>query len=102
MKPDAETKQELTDAEALKQMTDTRGWGIARESLVNRILDLQNINNVDTTSIETMSVDLKARKMAADMLFVWLKSDVEGRIEQQENTAAALLDKDKDDFVQRS
>lgn len=80
---DRETQKVLTDGEELAMMAKSRGWGIAREMLVDKILDLQNIHNVDDTSIDKVLADIKARKLAAQILFEF-KNAVEGKVEQYE------------------
>lgn len=101
MEVDNETKKELSDVEHIRLMTETKGWQLAYAALTNKILDLQNINNVDVTNVDTMVIDLKARKMAAEMLFDWAKSGIYGRIEQAENAKDALIDKPDSDFITR-
>lgn len=90
---DRETQQALTDGEELQQMSQGRGWGIARQMLVDKILDLQNIHNVDdaSASIDNMVIDIKSRKAAVAVLYEWLKQ-VEGRVEQHKNNKEMLLD----------
>lgn len=101
MKPDKDTATELTDAEHLSMMTQGKGWSIAYHKLTEAILDLQNINNVDTSSIESMTVDLKARKIAADMLFNWVKRDIYGTVEQAEVAKQALMNEQDNTYIGR-
>lgn len=81
-KLDAETKKVLTDAENLQLMTEHAGWGIARQKLVDKINDLQFIQNVDKTSPEKALLDITARQYAVDILFGFLKEDIEGSVDQ--------------------
>lgn len=101
MDPDDETKKVLTNAEHLRLMTEGQGWEIARAKLIDKILDLQNINNIDVASPEAMMVDVKARKMAVDLLFGWLRVDVEGAIVQAAHTAQALANHGAESFIDR-
>lgn len=101
MHVDNETKVELTAAEHIRQMTESEGWAIVYAKLTDKILDLQNINNVDDSSPEKAIADMKARKMAAGILFQWAKQEVYGRLEAQTNTQAALADKEEVDYVDR-
>lgn len=98
---DPETKKELSDGEEVANLLDSRGWGIVKTKLDNRIIDLQNINNLDGDKPETLSIQLAARKMASDLLFVWLTSDVYGYAEQQKANAEMLLDPKDNSYVDR-
>jgi hypothetical protein len=98
---DIETKKELSDGEEVSNLLESRGWGIIKPRLDNRIIDLQNINNLDDTKPETLSIQLAARKMASDLLFAWLQSDVYGYAEQQKVNAQSLIEKDDTGFVDR-
>lgn len=90
---DRDTQEVLTDGEELSQMAQSRGWGIARGMLVEKILDLQNIHNVDeaSASIDNVVIDIKSRKAAVAVLYAWLK-EVEGRVEQHTNNKEMMAD----------
>lgn len=78
----------LTEAEHVKNMTTSDGWRIIKPKLDQRILDLQNIANLDMEKPETLSVQLAGRILAAELIFAWLKADVYGVIEQAEANKA--------------
>lgn len=99
---DAETKEILSDGEEVRLLTESRGWGVIKSKLEGRILDLQNINNLDIDKPETLSIQLLARKMAVDEIWAWLKADVYGFAEQQTTNAQALIDIEKSGFIDRS
>ena len=80
---DTETQKILTDADHVEAMTTSKGWELVKSKLDIRILDLQNINNLDTTDVTTLSAQLAARKMTSEILYAWLKDDIYGFIEQQ-------------------
>lgn len=82
---DQETQQILSEGEELLNMTYSRGWAIARERLVNRIMDLQSVLNVDDdpASIANILADIKGRKMAIDVLKAFLL-DIEGSAAQHQ------------------
>jgi hypothetical protein len=82
-------------------MLTGRGWGIVKTKLDSKILDLQNINNLDFTSEQTVLFDLRARKMAADILFQWLKDDVYGFADQQAANTIAMMDAPDNGFIER-
>lgn len=84
---DPEEKKLLSDAEEVANMLQSRGWGYVREKLDARILDLQNIHNIDMTKVDTLSVQLAARVLAVEQIVGWLKADVYGFVEQQVGNA---------------
>lgn len=96
---DPETKKELSDGEEVANLLESRGWDVVKTKLDNRIIDLQNINNLDGDKPETLSIQLAARKMASDLLFGWLTSDVYGFAEQQKANAEMLLDPKDTSFI---
>ena len=85
---DAETKQILTDAEEIRAMTSGTGWKIVKAKLDERVIDLQNINNLDVENIDTIGAQIVARKMASDLIYEWLKSDVFGAVEARDANIA--------------
>lgn len=99
---DIETQQLLTDGEEVANLIASRGWSVIKGKLDSRILDLQNINNLDLEKPETLPIQLAARKMAVDEMWVWLKLDVYGFVEQQNANAAALTDKEDKGFIGRN
>lgn len=98
---DTDTKQILSEADHVKSMLNSDGWKSVFGKLESRILDLQNINNVDMEKPETIPTQIIARKMAVDEIWAWLKQDVFGFVEQQENNAAKLVDKGVESFIDR-
>lgn len=80
-----ETAKILTEADHVKSMLDSDGWKSVKGKLDTRILDLQNINNLDITDVTSLPAQLAARKMAVDQIWAWLKDDVYGFVEQQES-----------------
>lgn len=76
---DPESQKQLTDAEEVQLMLNSKGWAIAKQKLDEKILDLQNIANLDE---QNLAVDLKARIMASKILFEWAKNDVYGFVHQ--------------------
>lgn len=84
MNQDKDTQEILTEADHVKSMTESEGWKSVKEKLDQRIIDLQDIHNLDMEKPETLSIQLSARKMAVAEIFAWLKSDIYGFIEQQQ------------------
>lgn len=91
-----------TDADEVLLMLSSRGWGVVKGKLDAKILDLQNINNIDVASVENMVADIKARKMAADLLFEFLKQDVYGFVEQQTTSVQRITDSREAEYVERT
>ena len=82
---DNETKEILSEADHIKGMTESDGWKSVKAKLDLKILDLQNISNLDMTDVATLPAQLAARKMAVEIFWAWLKNDVYGFVEQQES-----------------
>lgn len=97
---DKEEGQQLTLADHVSSMLHSEGWKYAREKLDQRILDLQNINNLDMTKPDTLGIQLAARKMAVDEIWAWLKGDIYGFIEQQK-VANEKLGEKVEEFIGR-
>lgn len=81
---DRETQEIMTDAEEIRAMTTGKGWELAKSKLDARVLDLQNISNLDISNPETLNTQIAARKMATEMIYEWLKIDVYGAIEARD------------------
>lgn len=75
---DKETKEILSDEKKIEHLCEHEGWEIVRNKLIEKIQDLQHIQNVDITSPENAIIDLKARGMAVQILWEWLTVDVQG------------------------
>lgn len=97
-----DTKQELTEGEYIKQMTESKGWQIVKANLDAKIIDLQMIGNVEGSTPQDKVTNMEARAMAVAILFQWLKGDVYGRVEQHENAKQALLEAPGSGFIERS
>lgn len=94
MDQDKETKEILSEADHVNAMIGSDGWKSVKAKLDARILDLQNIHNLDMADISTLPAQLAARKMAVDIIFSWLKSDVHGFVEQQKSNMESLTIKE--------
>lgn len=66
-------------------MTETSGWDIARSLLSEKILELQMIGDLVDLEPQQMAIELHAKKKAAEILFNFLKHDIEGTVEQFNN-----------------
>ncbi len=78
---DKETQKVFSDADHVRSMLGSIGWTLSKAKLDALIIDLQNINNLDLEKPETLATQLMGRKMASELLFVWLK-DLYGMVEQ--------------------
>lgn len=98
---DKETKQILSEADHIKSMLRSDGWKSVYAKLQTRLLDLQNIHNLDMTKPETLPIQLASRTMAVQEIWAWLNQDVIGFVEQQENNNAKITEKGIEDFIDR-
>lgn len=99
---DADTSKELSDGEEVANLLQSRGWGVVKPKLDNFILDLQNINNLDDSKPETLSIQLAARRLASELLFTWLQNNLYGYAEQQKTNAQMLLDPHDASYIEIS
>lgn len=98
---DKDTQDILTEADHLRSLIESEGWKIVKDKLDAKILDLQNINNLDMSDVTTLPTQLAARKMSVDIIWAWLKADIYGFVEQQEANNQKLLDKEAENFIGR-
>lgn len=101
MATDTETQNILTEADHIRAMTESDGWKLVKGKLDQRILDLQNIANLDMNKPETLSAQLAARTMAVAEMFAWLKSDVYGFVEQQQANNPPKNMLENEPFIER-
>lgn len=95
-----EDSKQTTEAEHIRNMTESDGWKIIYPKLSTFILDLQNINNIDMTSLNTLATQLAARKMASDLIYAWLRQDVFGAIETM-NMQKGAVETDDDTVLRQ-
>lgn len=87
----------ITSAEHVVSLVESQGWAIVKAKLDEKIIDLQNISNIDMTKPETLGTQVAARVLAAQLLFEWLKNDVYGFVQQQKtNNAPGQKEPDND------
>lgn len=82
MEKDKDTQEILTEADHVKAMTESQGWNSVKAKLDQKILDLQNMANLDRA--KPLEAQIDGRMMAAEIFFNWLRDDIYGFVEQQE------------------
>lgn len=85
----------ITEADHIASLLNSDGWKSVYGKLTNRILDLQNIANLDMTKPETLSIQLAARTMAVEHIMAWLKADVFGFVEAAKVNAEQPIQKEE-------
>lgn len=85
MQIDSET-QKISDKNAqLLELTGHPGWKEAEKIIVEKILDLQNVAEyadiIQTGNATALLRQMKANKLAAEILFTWL-SEIKGSAQQ--------------------
>lgn len=83
---DPEEKKLLTEAEHVANMLSSNGWAYAKARFDEKILDLQNIHNIDMEKPDTLNIQLAARVLAVTEMMSWMKG-VYGFVEQQVGNA---------------
>lgn len=90
---DDETKKVVSEQQPIAKLTETEGWAEARKKLVDKILDLQNAFNIqDTGDAQMLVIDVRARKLATNILYDWLR-EIEGTKEQYNANKLTLNNK---------
>lgn len=84
MPRDKDTEQILTEADHVRSMLGSDGWKYVKDKFDTKVLDLQNIHNLDYTDVNSLATQLAARKMAVQYMSDWYFKDVLGFVEQQE------------------
>lgn len=70
---DKETKEILSKNKHIEEMIMSEGWKIAKELLLNKMLDLQNAFQIEDKDPQSMLTDLRARRLAQTLLLEWLQ-----------------------------
>lgn len=83
----------MTEGELLQMLVEHDAWPLARKKLTDRILDLQSIKNIDTSDVQTLVTDIKARNAAVDILMEWLR-EIEGIADQHKNNQLNVTEED--------
>lgn len=96
---DKETQNIIGEQKSIESLTQHEAWPIIRRKITDKILDLQNAFDIDDRTATTMLRDLQARKLAASMLFDWLR-EIEGTVDQAKDNDA-LLEKKNKGFIVR-
>lgn len=70
---DKETQNAVRQNAEVEAVLATEGWQMIYRMAQDKILDLQSINNLDLTTTESAILDIKARRMASQVILDWLK-----------------------------
>jgi hypothetical protein len=89
MNDDKETQDILLKYKEIHDLVGHAGWKLVRVRLTEKVLDLQNAFNIESEDAHKMLVDLQARKMAAGILYDWLR-EVEGDAQTSVENKPAL------------
>jgi len=80
---DKETLETELEGQMVSEYVESDGWRYVRDRLMEKIMDLQSIMNIDPDP-NNVIIDLKARKMAVDILVKQIR-EIEGRASQHAN-----------------
>lgn len=94
-----EDKRILKDGKALYKLANSEGWELARNILMDKMVDLQSVANVEGKTPEEVFNDVKVRRNVAEIMVEWIR-DIEGRAEQYESSVSKKKE-DDDDVVMR-
>lgn len=88
---DADTLNNLREGEKFQRIAESEAWSELKRILADKMMDLQSIRNVDSSSAESAVLDLKARNMAIDTLMEAIR-EVEGRSDQHKGNKDLMED----------
>jgi hypothetical protein len=97
---DEETKKVIRESEELSNMCKSIGWGIARERIFLKIMELNDITTITEIDPQKLMVIIAAKQEAVKILFEWL-SEIEGVAKNAKELRKQFLDKQKEDFISR-
>lgn len=86
MKLDKETIDNLTEGEKWKHFVDGEMWQKARDILANKVIDMQSVNNIETTDAQEALNEIRSRRTAVTMVWEWLK-EIEAKADQHETNS---------------
>lgn len=93
----AEDSRLFREGEMLQGFVHSEGWKWAKDRLTEKLMDLQSIMNMDDSSPENVILDLKARRMAVELLMSWLRQ-LEGRADQHQGNKG-LSHREEDETI---
>lgn len=73
MKLTHETQDNMRKAGDISEVLGMPGWTHIYAMAMDKIMDLQSINNLDDADANTLILDLKARRMASTTILDFLK-----------------------------
>lgn len=84
---DTETKIVTEEGQAFLDLIQSKGWGLAKETIITPfLLDMQSVNNIKHGTTTDIAREVYARQIAVEYVVNMLK-DIEGRGEQHKNNA---------------
>lgn len=88
-------EQKIIDSKVkINTFVSSSEWQIVRQSLIDKIMDLQSVMNIDNdSSPEIIVIDMRSRKIAIEILLEWLR-DIEGTALEVSSTPKMLKDID--------
>lgn len=93
MKADLETQKVLTEGEQIRNLVRDGGWGLAKQRLTDKLIDLQSVNNIDTDDPNKLILDIQTRKGVIAIVLEWLK-EIEGIAAQHDGNQIQKEDAD--------
>ena len=96
-KLDKATEKIFTQNEHLKSMTESAGWGIAKELLLKKIASLLNMSDISDLNPVTIVQVIGIRQETAKALLLWLK-EIEGNVQQHKANANAYAEV-RDEYI---
>ncbi len=88
-------EQKIADTKIkINTFVSSSEWQVIRQTLIDKIMDLQSVMNIDNdSSPEIIVIDMRSRKIAIEILLEWLK-DIEGTALEVRSTPKVVEDLD--------
>lgn len=95
---DNETKQILSEAEALKHFVKSEGWAIAKRKWLDIAKPLFDIGGYNEQDPYKLMAEIGANQQAIKIMSEWF-SAIEADAENYETLRDALIDKNQEDYI---
>lgn len=95
---DKETAKLLSDDEEISAMTKSLGWGLVREKIFMKIMELNDITTITEIDPQRLMIVIAAKQEAVKILFEWL-NEIEGIAKTSKQLRDQFIQKQKEDFI---
>ena len=95
---DKDTRNALSDADYLREMTGTEGWRIAKKRFFDKINELSDILSFDNLDPQKLMLQIASHQQAIKQMIDWLGS-IEGDVAQEKNYNEILQKEKENSYI---